>query len=82
MPRCHDTVLEASQSYRPGWENRLTAIAATVLDQHAELAAELFDSVGLPRGNWYEAWIEEWVTPHRRVNMQLRRQWRRCATVV
>jgi hypothetical protein len=71
MPPCPETVLEASQMSRPGWENRLTAIFATVLDQHPALAGALFDFVGLPRGEWYEANIEEWVTPLRRVDLEV-----------
>jgi hypothetical protein len=71
VPRCHKTVLEASQTFSPGWENRLTAIFATVLDQHPELTGAIFDRVGLPRGEWYEAYTEEWVTPTRRIDMQV-----------
>jgi hypothetical protein len=42
-----------------------------VLDQHPELASAPFDRISLPCGASYEVWIEEWVTPHRRVEMQV-----------
>lgn len=71
MPRAPQTVLQAGLSYQPGWENRLTAIFAAVLDQHYRLAGALFELVGLPTGVRYEAYTEEWVTPERRVDMQV-----------
>ena len=71
MPRCPETILEASQISHPRWENRLTAIFACVLDQHPELAGALFQRVGLPRGQRYEAYLEEWVTSSRRVDMRI-----------
>jgi hypothetical protein len=58
-------------SYKEGWENRLTAILAAVLDQHTGFASALFESVQLPVGDHYEAYIEEWVTEDRRVDMQV-----------
>jgi hypothetical protein len=66
-----DTVLEAGLSYQPGWENRLTAIFATVLDQHDRFASAMFELLGLPTGERYEAYTEVWVTPTRRVDMQV-----------
>jgi hypothetical protein len=71
MPRCHETVLAASQASQPGWENRLTAIFATVLEQHPGLARALFERVGLPPGERYKASIEKWATPVRRVDMEV-----------
>ena len=71
MPRACETVLEAGLTYREGWENRLTAILASVMDQHRGFASALFDRVGLPTAEVYEAYTEEWVTPDRRVDMQV-----------
>lgn len=71
MPRAPQTVLEAGLSYQRGWENRLTAIFAAVLDQHYGFATALFELVGLPTGVRYEAYTEVWVTPTRRVDMQV-----------
>lgn len=71
MPRAPQTVLEAGLSYKPQWENRLTAIFAAVLDQHHQLAQAFFELVDLPVGDRYEAYTEVWVTPSRRVDMQV-----------
>ncbi len=71
VSRARETVLEAGLSYKEGWENRLTAILATVLEQHWGFATAIFERVGLPAGEAYEAYTEEWVTSDRRVDMQL-----------
>ena len=71
MPHAAETVLKAGLSYKEGWENRLTAILATVLNQHWGFASALFRQTGLPTGATYEAFTEEWVTPGRRVDMQI-----------
>jgi len=71
MPRAAETILEAGLSYHAGWENRLTAILATVLDQHHGFASALFERVGLPTGQRYEAYTEQWVSRTRRVDMQV-----------
>lgn len=71
MPRSAATILEAGLSYHPGWENKMTAILATALDQHDGFAATLFRRIGLPAGSYYEAYTEQWVSPTRRVDMQV-----------
>lgn len=71
MPRAPSTVLEAGLSYQRGSENRLTAIFAAVLDQHYRLASELFELLELPTAERYRAYTEIWVTPTRRVDMQV-----------
>ena len=81
MARACETILEAGLSYKAGWENRLTAILATVLDQHWGFASALFERVGLPSGDVYEAYTEEWVTPDRRVDMQVLAKDRQGAVV-
>ena len=49
----------------------MTAILATALDQHDGFAAALFRRIGLPAGSYYEAYTEQWVSPTRRVDMQV-----------
>lgn len=64
-------MLEAALSYQRGSENRLTAILAAVLDQHHRLASELFALLELPPAQRYRVYTEIWVTPTRRVDMQV-----------
>jgi hypothetical protein len=71
MPRAPRTILEAGLSYRDGWENRLTAVFASVLDLHYRFASALFELLELPPGERYESYTEVWVTPNRRVDMQV-----------
>ena len=49
----------------------MTAILATALDQHDGFAAALFRRIELPAGHSYEVYTEQWVSPTRRVDMQV-----------
>ena len=67
MPRSREALLDAAFAH--GQEDRLTEVFATVLDSCDELAAALFEAVGLPVGERFQVFTQVRVTSGERPDM-------------